>query len=413
MNFLSNFPDKNELLQWWQHHQKKRVLKVNCHIHTPFSFSAFTDINQPFEMAMKEDIRVLGINDFFVTDGYDAFYDNAVSNRIFPEFNIEFIGLLAKEQSEGLKVNDPNNPGRTYFSGKGLNYPFRISPQYLQKLELITEESQKQAHLMLVKTNELLKNIRAPFSFEFDDLKKEFAKKLVRERHIAKAIRVKLHESFGSDSEKISFLNNLYNGKEQKADINDHTRVEEEIRANLLKAGGTAYVPEDENAFLPVPEIISIIIDAGGIPCYPVLLDDKNGHFTDFEQNQDQLADRLVELGVGCVELIPGRNKFDNLNRFVRFMEDRGFIILFGTEHNTPQLMPLTVKVSDKPLDSYLERVAYEGACIVAAHQYLKSRDKEGFIDNRGLARTSRKEEFIILGKAVIEKFLSDKFIKP
>ncbi|HJX71676.1 MAG TPA: hypothetical protein VJ346_06985 [Bacteroidales bacterium] len=408
MHFLSDFPDNNELLQWWQKNQTERNHKVNCHIHTPFSFSAFDDIRQPFEMAVKEDIKVLGINDFFVADGYEAFHENAVYHLIFPEFNIEFIGLLAEEQKSGIRVNDPNNPGRTYFSGKGLNYPFGVSSRYVQKLEQVKAESQKQVQMMLLKTNELLKHIKAPFSFDFERLKKEFAKGLVRERHIAKAIRVRLHEHFNSRSEKISFLEKLYAGKEHKADIDDHTRLEEEIRGNLLKAGGLAYIPEDENAFLPVPEIIEIIIDAGGIPCYPVLLDDKNGNYTGFEEDHQRLADRLAGLGVGCVELIPGRNRFENLIRFVRYMENRGFVVIFGTEHNTPQLMPLTVKASDKQLDPYLEKVAYEGACIVAAHQYLKCRGEEGFIDENGLAKTGRRTEFSILGKAVIEKYLSE-----
>ncbi|MBN2214784.1 MAG: hypothetical protein JW723_11115 [Bacteroidales bacterium] len=381
---------------------------MNCHIHTPYSFSAFADIRQPFEMAVSEDIKVLGINDFFVADGYKAFHENAVKHRIFPEFNIEFIGLLAEEQKKGMKVNDPNNPGRTYFSGKGLNYPFGVSLQNIQKLEQIKTESQKQVQMMLLKTNELLKNINAPFSLDFEEIKKEFAKELVRERHIAKAIRVRLHEHLSSDSEKRSFLKNLYAGKEQKADINDNTRLEEEIRGNLLKAGGLAYIPEDENAFLSVPEIINIVIDAGGIPCYPVLLDHKNGNYTGFEEDHQRLADRLTVLGVGCVELIPGRNRFENLERFVRFMEDRGFVIVFGTEHNTPQLIPLTVRASDKQLDPWLEKIAWEGACIVAAHQYLKSRGKEGFIDEKGLARTDKKQEFILLGKAVIERYLSE-----
>jgi len=29
---------------------------------------------------------------------------------IFPLFNIEFISLLKKEQKEGVRINDPNNP---------------------------------------------------------------------------------------------------------------------------------------------------------------------------------------------------------------------------------------------------------------------------------------------------------------
>ncbi len=406
--FFSKFPEKDELLQWWKKNQTDRNYKVNCHIHTPYSFSAFDNIMQPFEMAVKEDIKVLGINDFFVADGFRAFHDNAFKYRVFPEFNIEFIGLLSAEQERGIKVNDPKNPGRTYFSGKGLNYPFSVSLKHLQKLEKVKVESQKQVQMMLLKTNELLKNADAPFSFDFEGLKKEFAQDLVRERHIAKAIRVRLNEYYKSPVEKISFLHKLYAGKEQKADINDNTKLEEEIRGNLLKAGGLAYIPEDKDAFLPVSQIIEIIINAGGIPCYPVLLDDKNGNYTEFEEDPRKLADRLTGLGVGCVELIPGRNRFENLVRFVKFMESRGFVVIFGTEHNTPELIPLTVKASDKTLDYLLEKVAYEGACIVAAHQYLKSMGKEGFTDKKGLVKTGSKQEFILLGKAVIERYLSE-----
>ena len=73
-----------------------------------------------FRLAKDENIAVLGINDFFVTDGYKAFRKGSVRNKIFPLFNIEFIGLLKEEQKKGIRINDPNNPGRIYFCGKGL-----------------------------------------------------------------------------------------------------------------------------------------------------------------------------------------------------------------------------------------------------------------------------------------------------
>ena len=98
--------------------------EANCHIHTPYSFSAFPDMDTIFNMAGNEKIALLGINDFYVTDGYDAFHKGCLENKIFPLFNIEFIGLLKEEQKKGIRINDPNNPGRIYFSGKGLDYPF-------------------------------------------------------------------------------------------------------------------------------------------------------------------------------------------------------------------------------------------------------------------------------------------------
>ena len=101
--------------------------EANGHIHTPYSFSAFTDLESLFSMAKSENISLLGINDFYVTDGYSSFYDGCLKNRIFPLFNIEFIGLMKDEQKKGIRINDPNNPGRIYFCGKGLDYPFHLS----------------------------------------------------------------------------------------------------------------------------------------------------------------------------------------------------------------------------------------------------------------------------------------------
>ena len=119
MSFLKSFPDKEQLLKF----SNQEVYDINGHIHTPFSFSAFENIPQIFKMAKEEGIKAVGINDFIVTDGYQPFHDEAINAGVYPLFNIEFMGLLKEEQANGIKVNDPSNPGRTYFSGKGLDFP--------------------------------------------------------------------------------------------------------------------------------------------------------------------------------------------------------------------------------------------------------------------------------------------------
>ena len=125
--------------------------------------------------------------------------------------------------------------------------------------------------------------------------------------------------------------------------MSDASALENEIRSNLLKSGGAAFVEEDENSFLELKKIIKIIIKAGGIPCYPVLLDDPSGKFTEFETDPEKLYASLKHLGIECIELIPGRNDFTILKNFVEFFHNKGFIITFGTEHNTPEMIPLTV----------------------------------------------------------------------
>jgi len=125
-SLFSNFPSENDLLRWSEKLTGKKPMKVNSHLHSPYSFSAFSNLEQMFKMATSENIKVLGINDFNTTDGYAEFLNLALKYKTFPLFNIEFMGMLADEQANDIRVNDPNNPGRTYFSGKGLRYPAQM-----------------------------------------------------------------------------------------------------------------------------------------------------------------------------------------------------------------------------------------------------------------------------------------------
>ncbi len=62
----------------------QEVPKVNGHIHTPYSFSAFHSMEQPFVMAREEGIAVLGINDFYTMDGYGRICPRGGETPDFP-----------------------------------------------------------------------------------------------------------------------------------------------------------------------------------------------------------------------------------------------------------------------------------------------------------------------------------------
>ena len=49
---------------------RPEAVKVNAHLHTPYSFSAFDDIPQALDMAVQEGVKVVGINDFYTMEGY-------------------------------------------------------------------------------------------------------------------------------------------------------------------------------------------------------------------------------------------------------------------------------------------------------------------------------------------------------
>jgi hypothetical protein len=257
---------------------------------------------------------------------------------------------------------------------------------------------------MLEKASAHLQSIDPDLSLDYESVVKEFTKGMLRERHIAKAVRTTIFNKYTSEAERKDFLFKLMGGKELKSAINDVSGIDNELRASLLKSGGPAFVKEDPKAFLPLEDIIRIIRDAGGIPCYPVLLDDPKGNYTEFEADKEALYHELHSRNICSLELIAGRNDFVHLRKFVKFFHQKGFIITLGSEHNTPELTPLSITTrGNVPLDEYLEMINFEGVCIIAAHQQLRKEGKEGVsceILNSDNSR--RRRELIELGSKII-----------
>ena len=165
---------------------------------------------------------------------------------------------------------------------------------------------------------------------------------------------------------------------------------------------------EDSETFPPLERIIQFILSAGGIPCYPVLLDDREGNLTEFEGNWDRMDEILQSLNVSCIELIPNRNSLEKLEEFVDFFLKKNYIISFGTEHNTPDLFPVTVTVEkDRALSPRMKKVSWEGVCSLAAHQYLVLREGEGLVNKDGLTDTHNRKYYTDLGNAIIKEFTS------
>jgi hypothetical protein len=276
-------------------------------------------------------------------------------------------------------------------------------------MERLQTESNRQTYQMVSRLNGFFRENGIGLRFDAAELQKKYAKNLFRERHIAHAIRLAVYEAENSEIGRKDLFQKIFSGKSLKSSLENFSGVENEIRGNLLKAGGAAFVPEDADAFLSLDEAIDVIIDAGGIPCYPVLLDDEKGNFTDYERDKEKLLQSLTEKNIFSMELIPGRNDFNILKEFVSFFHENGFVITFGTEHNTPELIPLTVSCrGGVPLDAQLMEINYEGAAILAAHQYLLARGEAGWLKGKK-AKTEERKRFVDLGKAVIACFQSEK----
>jgi len=280
MDFWKIFPRKEELLKWYEKNGDGQIRLVNAHMHTPYSFSAFTDISQALNMAVNENVKIAGINDFYTTDGYQEWADACIARKIFPLFNIEYISLNRDDQTAGIRVNDPNNPGRTYLSGKGLAFPSKLEEPYASQLESVRQESNLQVQKMCAKLNEVLTECSAGFQLDYEEIKSNMTKGMVRERHLAKALREKVNSQFTTSEGQQLFYQLIFGGKALKSDIRNFAAIENEIRGNLLKAGGAAFIPESPEAFLDMEMVCQLILKSGGIPTYPFLADDNIGNST-------------------------------------------------------------------------------------------------------------------------------------
>jgi len=222
---------------------------------------------------------------------------------------------------------------------------------------------------------------------------------LLRERHVAKVLRIKVEQGSHTDDEFHRLLAQVYGGRSSDRERQDIAGIEDEIRSRLLKAGAPAFVPEDEKAFMSLDEIFMIIKEAGGIPTYPMLLDGAGGGITEFEKDRQALIDELSRRGFRSVEMIPGRNQIEVLKEYAEFFYENGFVVSFGTEHNTTAMPPLTVNCKGGvPLDKYLMRISFNGAAYLAAHQYLVAKGGMGY-------RPGERNDMELLGNAVLNHY--------
>lgn len=405
---FKGFPDPHELLKRAARHSLRKPINSNLHIHTPYSFSAFTDIGEAVRLAREQDVRVLGISDFNTTEGYPKFTEECQKARIFPVYCMEIMALSVEDQTAEKRWNDPSNPGRIYFCGKGLRYPVESSQRAQSTLLRIAQALEEQARQMIGKMNLHLKNTIPGIQLGYEHIRDTLAEGTVRERHIAKALQQTIGKVFPGSAEKLVVLRTLY-GSESQVDVTDDVALQNELRSNLLKAGKVAFVEEKPEAYLNLDEAKSLILDMGGIPCYPVLADDSKGDLTDFERDPESLCRELLQRGIYCAEFIPARNDISLLRDYVSIFRTRGIILTAGTEHNTPRMDPLVPACrGGVELDETLKRAFWQGSCIVAAHQYLTNIGKTGYVDNLGKRTEEMMERLGSIGEAVIAYYLAN-----
>jgi len=136
--------------------QRPARLKVNCHIHLPPNFSAFQTVEQAIKLSAAQGVRVLGVSNYYDYDVYGDFVDGARKAGIFPLFGLEIICLIDELVKQGVKINDPGNPGKMYICGKGITRFAPFSADASRLLGVIRHNDSTRMREVIRKLGEVL-----------------------------------------------------------------------------------------------------------------------------------------------------------------------------------------------------------------------------------------------------------------
>ena len=380
---------------------------VNTHVHFPPNFSAFTTVDDAIEQAVAQGVRAIGISNFYDQQVYARFAERAAEAGIVALFGLEFITLDPALADAGVLVNDPANPGRVYFCGKGIS-PFRPkSPAAAATAAAIRSDNDRRASAMVsqlaahfaasgLDTGLTAESIAADVAAR-TDVPVEWVS--LQERHIARAFQEALAGL--AAHQRAAVLTAAY-GSPSGVDIDNPVALQGELRSRLLKVGTAGFVPEVPLSFA---DAYAYVLDSGGIPTFPILADGAK-QLSPFEYPPAQLAQELLARKVYAAELIPIRNATAIVEEYVAALTGAGIIVMGGTEHNTADRIPYHPTCVDGPLPDAARAAFWEATCVVAAHQHLVAAGRPGYVDAAGNLTgddpAARKAELVALGADLI-----------
>ena len=389
--------------------------KVNTHIHLPPNFSAFETTSQAVRLARQQGIGVLGVANYYDYRIYADFAAEASRAGIFPLFGMECIALIDDLVRGGVLINDPGNPGRMYICGKGITRLAPMSDEAKRLIGIIRHNDSARMAEMTARVSQIFAahgvdtNLNADAVIDMVVSRHNCPRDMVclQERQVAQAFQESLFRHVPAAG-RIEKLSEIIGAESQAADAGDTVTIQKEIRAHLMKAGKRAFVAE---TFVNFDQAFRLILELGGIPCYPTLADGASP-ICEFEDPIEKLIESMRRHNIHCMELIPIRNEPEVLVRYVRAMRAAHLAVTAGTEHNVLDMLAIEPAcIGKKPVPEEIKEIFWEGACVVAAHQFLTLHGRCGFVDGDGRPNAAydsaegRIEAFRSLGAAVIQRY--------
>jgi hypothetical protein len=341
----------------------------NMHCHTFFSFNAYGHSPTSLAwLARRCGFKLLGTVDFDVLDAVDEFLNACHLVGVRGSAGIEtrvFIPQFATRE-----INSPGEPGVAYHMGIGFT-----SSQPPVEVEPILADMRRRA---AERNRGVLARVNAHLSPVMIDYEKDVLPLTpsgnATERHMLAAY---VQAAERSVSNPITFWADRLNMTiDQVATIfNDAPKLQNTIRAKLMKQGGVGYVQPGPDTFLTVEEFHRLIVACGALPCAAWLDGLSAG-----EQALEELLELLINQGVVALNIIPDRNwnitdpnmrrlKLQKLNEVVALAQKLNLPLNIGTEMNSygqklvddldaPELAPLRQAFTDGAYFIYGHTVA-------------------------------------------------------
>ena len=360
---------------------------INTHIHLPPNFSAFETVAQAVDLAAAQGLRLLGASNYYDFTVYAELATRCLAAGIYPLFGLEILTMQEDLRRAGTRVNDPGNPGKTYLCGKAITRFAPLTPRAAELLEGIRSRDGKRMAEMTAALSKACGERGFPLNLTVGDVVDMIVERHgspretvhLQERHVAMALEERIARRT-KPPERAAVLRDLF-GAPPKCDPADGVAVQGEIRSHLMKSGKPAFVPESYGS---LADSIQLILELGGIPSYPVVVDGCKPA-TEFEASPEALLAGVQKLGFHAVEFIPIRNSAAALEAYVPALRAAGLLVTAGTEHNTLDLLAMEPKCADgSPVPPAVAAIFWEGACACAAHQQLVLHGETGYVDAQG-----------------------------
>jgi len=346
---------------------------LNMHFHSFFSYNA--EGWSPSHIAWRsrvEGLYAAGLCDFDVLDGLEEFLAAGRTLALRATVNLETRAYF-KEFAEA-DISSPGEPGVTYIMGAGFARAPRPGSEQERELDRYRIRARERNEALLARINSHLPDIALDYERDVIPLTPSGN---ATERHIVSAyVRRAISQLRHPDAVCRFWSGVLGTGADETLELMaDRPRLEEAVRARLVKRGGPGYEQPSAETFPTVDAFIEWVLACEAVPMI-TWLDGTSGG----ERDARAMVSCLMSKGASALNIIPERNwnlsdsaeralKVAKLNEIVAIAEDEGLPINVGTEMNKLGL-PFADDFGVDALSPHREAFV-RGACIMTGHTLL------------------------------------------